>query len=521
MATLAYTLAVLGMILLPVVLATFLRRRVSTPWALFLAGCATFVVSQIVHLPLNRLLSSTGVLPALPVGSAALWRTAIVLGLSAGVCEELARLAGYALLKGARGVDDALMLGLGHGGIESMVIGGVLSASSVSSLLALRGVDLASIGLPAEQAPLVAQQIATVTRQPWLAVLPLLERAIALALHVTLSLAVWQGVSRRQAGYAIAAIVYHALVDMVAVLLAARVANPWLIEAALLACTLPGLLWARRVVRRDLAAPARERAGGSVWAQLAVALRKEWLELRRTRRLLVILVVFALFGMTSPLLARFTPEIVASVPGAEMFAGLIPEPSSADAVAQYVKNLTQFGFILAILLGMGAVAGEKERGTAAMVLAKPLERATFVLSKFVAQAGAYGLALLVGAIAGYYYAWVLFGDITVGAWALITFLLFVWLLVFVAVALLGSTLGKTIGAGAGIGLALAVVLLAAGSVPRWGALAPGGLVTWAGQVGSGATSAATAANGGALAMAVVLIVLCLVGALAAIERQEL
>ncbi|NOZ73089.1 MAG: hypothetical protein GXP38_14485 [Chloroflexi bacterium] len=40
------------------------------------------------------------------------------------------------------------------------------------------------------------------------------------------------------------------------------------------------------------------------------ALRKEWLELWRTYRLLVVGVVLLLFGLLSPLLAKYTPEII-------------------------------------------------------------------------------------------------------------------------------------------------------------------------------------------------------------------
>ena len=86
----------------------------------------------------------------------------------------------------------------------------------------------------------------------------------------------------------------------------------------------------------------------------------------RTKRLLVVVAVFVLFGLMSPLIAKFTPELLRTIEGAEQFADLIPEPTSTDAITQYIKNLTQFGFILAVLLGMGAIAGEKEKGTAAM-----------------------------------------------------------------------------------------------------------------------------------------------------------
>src|SRR5690606_21638030 len=114
------------------------------------------------------------------------------------------------------------------------------------------------------------------------------------------------------------------------------------------------------------------------------ALRKEWLEQWRTSRLLIAAVVLTAFGFSAPLLAYFTPALIAMLPEAEALAGLIPPPTVGDAVAQYVENLSQFGTLLALLLTMGVVAQEKEKGTAALVLSKPLPRWAFLLAKLAA-----------------------------------------------------------------------------------------------------------------------------------------
>ena len=122
-------------------------------------------------------------------------------------------------------------------------------------------------------------------------------------------------------------------------------------------------------------------------------LRKEILEQWRTYRLLICAVVLGFFGMTSPLLAKFTPEILKAVPGADAFSALVPTPTVIDAFTQYIKNMDQFGILLALLITMGAVAQEKDKGTAAMMLVKPLSRGAFLLAKFIA----ISLTLFVGA----------------------------------------------------------------------------------------------------------------------------
>jgi ABC-2 type transport system permease protein len=248
------------------------------------------------------------------------------------------------------------------------------------------------------------------------------------------------------------------------------------------------------------------------------ALRKELWQQWRTKRVLVVAVVFLLFGSLSPLIARFTPELLRSIEGAEQFAELIPDPTTADAILQYIENLTQFGFIMALLLGMNAVAGEKEQGTAAIILSKPLPRGTFVLSKFAAQAAVYLLGFVLAAFAAYYYTRFLFEPLLVGPFLFGNLLLWVWLLCYAAVTLLGSVLGRTTGMAAGFALLGSVLLLLAGSLPAVGALFPSGLLGWVSQLG---LETAASPNGGALAGSIVVIVVCLVTAVASFDLQEL
>ena len=117
-----------------------------------------------------------------------------------------------------------------------------------------------------------------------------------------------------------------------------------------------------------------------------VALRKELLEQWRTYRMLVVGAVLLAFGLLSPLTARLTPELIRLIPNGDQLAGLIPAPTALDAAAQYLKNMSQFAVILALLLTMGSVTQEKERGTAAMMLSKPLPRWAFLAAKFAGLA---------------------------------------------------------------------------------------------------------------------------------------
>ena len=525
MITLIYTLSILAMMILPVVLAAALRRRFSVPWFLFCAGILTFIAAQIVHIPLNKWLVDLGILPQAGAATTIpLWQTALILGLTAGICEELARTGGYAILKRFRTFGDGVMMGLGHGGIEAMLFGGVLTAATLSGLLSIADTDLTLLNLSAVQTASLQKQLGEVMSSPWMAFLPLLERLLAIVMQVVFSMIIWRAFALRSAWYVILAIVYHTLVDATLVYCAELLQNVWIVEAIFLVLLAPGVIWLALIFPRQNISnpPIRED-----WKIFKLALRKEILEQWRTRRALVVLAVFGAFGMMSPLLAYFTPQMLRMVPGAEQFADLVPTPTTADALAQYIKNISQFGFILAILLGMGAVAGEKERGTASLILSKPMTRWAFITSKFTAQLLVYLAGFILAMLGAYLYTLILFGAFSFSAVASISLLLLIWLLPYMIVTLNGSVIAKTTGAAAGIALLGAVILLIVSGIPQLGAFLPGALVAWAGQIALTTTTsvnavapASIAANGGAVAACLMLTIIGLITAISIFEQQE-
>ena len=511
------------MLAVPLLLAILLRRRFRAPWLLWTAGALSFFLSQVYHLPLNNLLADIGLIGPISPNAPDLLRTAVVLGLSAALCEGLMRLLAFWWLNRRGWVEhwsEGTMVGLGHGGIESMILG-AMAALSVAALLALRGTDLATLNLSAAQLVALQDQLAALDGSPLVALLPLVERLLAMTLQVAISLLVWLAFRRRNALYAVAGILYHAVVDGTLVYSGQFIDNPWLLEGLLALMVLPGALfivWSYR--RLGAAEPRREPPRFALeWGVYLTLLRKELLEQWRTRKVIVVLAVFLLFGLTAPLMARFVTEIIMSVPGAEQFAGLIPEPKAADAVAQYIESITQFGFILTLLLTMGLIAGEKDRGTAAMTLSKPVPRWAYVLSKFDALALVYLPAVLLAGLGAGYYTNLLFDPgLSLGQFLLGNVLLWLWLMAIAAAVLLGSALGRTTLIGAGLGLVFSVILLVGGAFPQAGALLPGGLISWAAQLG--VPDAAQVNGAGALAGTLVVIAFCLVTAVGVVERQE-
>ena len=204
---------------------------------------------------------------------------------------------------------------------------------------------------------------------------------------------------------------------------------------------------------------------------------KEFLEQRRTRKFLIALVVLVLFGMTSPLMAKMTPQIMTLIPGGEAYSMLIPAPTINDAVTQYLKNLTQFGVLLALVFSMGSVAVEKDKGTAAMILSKPISKSSFLLGKFAALALTFIIPIGIAAICGYYYTYYLFGALEVGRWLILNGLLALYILVYVAITLFYSTLTRTQYAAIGLSFGSLILFGLLGGLPGVGSYFPDALIS--------------------------------------------
>jgi ABC-2 type transport system permease protein len=203
---------------------------------------------------------------------------------------------------------------------------------------------------------------------------------------------------------------------------------------------------------------------------VAKELREQW----RTRRVVVVVVVFAALAIGSAVLARYTAELIESLGGLP-FDVEVPPPKTADAVDQFLKNLGQAGILTAILLAMGSVATEKERGTAALILSKPASRAAFLASKLVAIGATLGIGLVAASVIGYAYTAMLFDAPSAGGWAAMTALLLVALVAYASLTFLGSTLTRSALAAAAIGIGGMIVLAVVSVLPNVAPYTPAGL----------------------------------------------
>jgi ABC-2 type transport system permease protein len=203
-------------------------------------------------------------------------------------------------------------------------------------------------------------------------------------------------------------------------------------------------------------------------------LEKELVEAWRTSRVLVVVGLFLLIGIGSPLLTYYLPDIIRAFAPASM--GLdIPPQTVADSVDQLLKNLVQFGALAAILVAMGAVANEKERGTAAFVLTKPATRLSFLTAKLIAIAMIFGLATLLAVAAAWAYTAILWSAPSIAGWLQLALVSWLATMVYVSITFLGSTLARSSLAAAGFGFGALIVLSIASAIPGLAGWLPAGL----------------------------------------------
>ncbi|MCA9952909.1 MAG: YhfC family intramembrane metalloprotease [Anaerolineales bacterium] len=219
MITVLYFLSYILIIALPLIIGVWLHRTRKASWRLFFIGAVTFIASQVLHIPFNWLvLQQWQLIPtdtAVPINLIIL---AIFLGLSSGFFEEGARYLTYRFwAKDARTWGRGMMLGDGHGGIEAIVVA-VIAAINIGALALMRG-GLIPVPVPPEQMGLLEAQYAAVFDVPlYNAFLPLIERVLAICLHLALSLMVMQVFTRRRSIWLLAAILWHALANAMVVI---------------------------------------------------------------------------------------------------------------------------------------------------------------------------------------------------------------------------------------------------------------------------------------------------------------
>jgi uncharacterized membrane protein YhfC len=222
----SFSVAALVDLLAPLLLAVFLAHRFGGRWRYWLYGLLVFLLSQgITRVPAMIYFQTRPAVQAALSEPAWFWPFLLFAAATAGLFEEGGRWLAFrfAIPPAERRWRTALMLGAGHGGLESIGVG-LLTLAGLVGYLVITLLPLESFGGSAAQVEEGRKQFAAL--QGWQPLLGAWERLGALIIQVALAVLVLQAFRRGQRWwwYAVAA---HTLVDFSTVALLSQGSKVW------------------------------------------------------------------------------------------------------------------------------------------------------------------------------------------------------------------------------------------------------------------------------------------------------
>ncbi|MFO8191821.1 MAG: YhfC family glutamic-type intramembrane protease [Bacillota bacterium] len=225
---------------MPIALAIWFYRKGRYAKVALFVGAAVFLVSQVfIRIPLLNAASGMAWYQQM---AANLFLIALFLSLTAGIFEEVGRYLGFRFfLKKHLTWKNGVAFGIGHGGIEAIVLTGFSYINNlVYSVLINTGAFTETIApqVGSEMAAYIQNQLLNVP--PYMFAVAGLERAFTIIIHIALSLVVIKALVEKRPVFIIYAILLHTIVNLPAVLIPGLGYNILLAELYLLVLAVLG-----------------------------------------------------------------------------------------------------------------------------------------------------------------------------------------------------------------------------------------------------------------------------------------
>ncbi|WP_140392761.1 ABC transporter permease [Virgibacillus dakarensis] len=119
-----------------------------------------------------------------------------------------------------------------------------------------------------------------------------------------------------------------------------------------------------------------------------VLLKREWLDARRSYKILWLPVVFMFLGVLQPLSSFYLPKILKMAGGLpEGMAISLPELTADEVLAGTLTDqFDQMGLIVIVIAAMGIIASDKNNGMLAFILTRNTTLVEYLLSKLLGHA---------------------------------------------------------------------------------------------------------------------------------------
>lgn len=134
-------------------------------------------------------------------------------------------------------------------------------------------------------------------------------------------------------------------------------------------------------------------------------LRKEIMELLRTGKFFIIIIVYTLFGIMNPMIAKLTPWLMETMADTMEESGFVISEVTVDALTswqQFFKNLP-IALIVFVFVMASVYTHEYQKGTLIIVVTKGVSRYKIAVAKYVAMIGLWtiGYVFMFGITYGY------------------------------------------------------------------------------------------------------------------------
>ncbi|SDN27503.1 Uncharacterized membrane protein YhfC [Fictibacillus solisalsi] len=240
-------LAIIVSIAVPVITLIYFRRK-QAPWKPVLIGILIFILfSQVLEKFLHVYVLNTNTQAAELMKNSYLY--AFYGGLAAGIFEEFGRYVGFCfLLKKYREWKDGIAYGIGHGGIEAILIGAFAAFQNIlmANLINSGGFERLA-GAPGQDPNiLMGIKDQLVNTSSYMFLLGGFERIAAFVLQIALSIIVLYAVKSKKPLYLLYAILIHAAIDFVAVLSKSLEWSVWIPEGMLLVIALLSIVFIKK-----------------------------------------------------------------------------------------------------------------------------------------------------------------------------------------------------------------------------------------------------------------------------------
>ena len=185
-------------------------------------------------------------------------------------------------------------------------------------------------------------------------------------------------------------------------------------------------------------------------SKMMVLVRKDILEQWRTKKILIMCVIFLFVAVASPILAKITPELLksVSVPGLSLN---LPQPTNKDSLDQFIKNISQIALLVLVFVIAGVVSDEKSKKSLEIVMTKPVSREKFILSKFISSFLTISVIFMTASVIFYVYTISIFSAFNLANFFLMALNVLIYILMVIAITILASTMVKNSIMAGGIG----------------------------------------------------------------------